>query len=150
MTGKGEIAVGDKSYLKVILKESKTVIAFAANTTSVFNFSTPSETQEVNLIKGIARWVTGEKKGKGIKTPLASMGVRGTDFYVSHFPDLGETELMIFSGAVVIKNTATVEEEKVLTKDQWTGVGGRYGKTMAKVVDLTPEQIAKFDTAIPK
>lgn len=150
MNGKGEIVVGDKSYLKIQLLESKTIIALAANTRSEINFSAPAEKQELNLIKGIARWVTGDKKGRGVKTPNASMGVRGTDFYVSYFPEKKETELMCFSGTVVMTNLSDPKDKKVVKDSQWGGIGGSFGDKVTDIVTLTPDVLKKFDDAVPK
>jgi hypothetical protein len=150
MTGKGTITVGDKSYLKILLLESNTVIALAANSTSDIHFSAPAEEQQLDLTKGIARWVTGSKKGKGIKTPNAILGVRGTDFYVSYFPEKGETELMCFSGTVEMINASNPDDSKKVTDSQWGGIGGSYGKGVTDIKTLTPEVISIFDKAIPK
>src|SRR4051812_15452623 len=57
--GNGEISTGDKSYLKILLNESQTTIVIGANTTTKIDLSVPAEKQELNLSKGIARWVTG-------------------------------------------------------------------------------------------
>lgn len=150
MEGKGKIVVEDKSYLKILLEESKTVIALAANSTSEINFSLPSEKQELNLIKGISRWVTGEKKGLGVRTPNAAMGVRGTDFYVSYFPETNESELMCFSGTVIMKNVNNPKDYKVVTDSQWGGIGGQFGDAVTEIKTLTKEVLSKFDKAIPK
>jgi len=148
--GKGEIAVAEKSYLKILLLESNTQIVLAANTVSKINFSAKAEAQELNLSKGIARWITGDKKGLGIKTPNAVMGVRGTDFFTSFNPLLGETEIICFDGKIQMTNIEDADDSKEISKNQWGGIGGRFGKKLSEVLDLTPELIKSFDSAIPK
>ncbi len=150
LQGTGEIVVGNKSYLKLLLSESQTVIALGANTTSRLNISAPAEKQELNLVKGIARWVTGNKKGLGIKTSNATMGVRGTDFYTSYHPLLGETEIVCFEGSVEFTNTNNSTDSKLIKKNQWGGIGGRFGTKVSSILDLSPELIKSFDSALPK
>lgn len=148
--GTGEIVVGNKSYLKLMLSESQTVIALGANTTSKLNVSAPAEKQELQLVKGIARWVTGNKKGLGVKTPNAIMGVRGTDFYTSYHPLLGETEIICFEGSVEFANANNSTDSKLIKKNQWGGIGGRFGNKVSNILDLSPELIKSFDSALAK
>lgn len=150
MNGNGEITVAEKSYLKILLLESNTQIVLAANTVSKINFSAKAEAQELNLSKGIARWITGDKKGLGIKTPNAVMGVRGTDFFTSFNPLLGETEIICFDGKIQMTNIEDTDDSKEISKNQWGGIGGRFGKKLSEVLDLTPVLIQSFDSAIPK
>lgn len=150
LQGTGEIKVGDKSYLKLHLSESGTVIAIGANSLSKLNISAPPEKQELNLIKGIARWVSGDKKGLGVTTPNGSMGVRGTDFFTSYNPLLGETELICFDGIVEMTNLKDPQDSKLVKMNQWGGIGGRFGNKLSQILDLTPELIKMFDANLPK
>lgn len=150
MNGNGEIVVGDKSYLKILLEESKTQIVLGANTTSKINFAAKAEAQELNLSKGVARWITGNKRGLGVKTSNATMGVRGTDFFTSYNPALGETEIICFDGKIQMTNAVETEDSKEISKNQWGGIGGRFGKKLSEVLTLSPDLIKTFDSALPK
>jgi hypothetical protein len=150
MIGNGEIVVGDKSYLKILLIDSKTQIVLGANTTSTINFSAKAEAHELNLTKGIARWITGDKKGLGVRTANAVMGVRGTDFFTSYNPALGETEIICFDGKIQMTNAAEEDDSKEISKNQWGGIGGRFGKKLSEVLSLTPDLIQSFDSTLPK
>ncbi len=105
---------------------------------------------KVVILKGITRWITGDKKGLGIKTPNAGMGVRGTDFFTSFNPLLGETKIICFNGKIQMTNVEDADDSKEISKNQWGGIGGRFGKKLSEVLDLTPELIQSFDSAIPK
>lgn len=148
--GNGEIQTGDKSYLKLLLNESKTVIVIGANTTTKINIALPAEKQELNLTKGIARWVTGEKKGLGVRTNNSIMGIRGTDFFTSYNPLLGETEIICFDGQIEMMNAVDNDDKKNIGKNQWGGMGGRFGKKLSDVLTLSPDLISTFDSALPK
>jgi hypothetical protein len=148
--GNGEITVGDKSYLKILLSESQTTLVIGANTTSKINLAAPPEKQELNLSKGIARWVTGSKKGLGVRTNNSVMGIRGTDFFTSYNPALKETEIICFDGQIEMANSQDDADKKTISKNQWGGIGGRFGKKLSEVLTLSPELISSFDGALPK
>jgi hypothetical protein len=150
LQGNGEIVVGDKSYLKLLLNESQTSIVVGANSTSSINLADAPEKQEVNVVKGLVRWVSGNLKGKGVKTPNAVMGIRGTDFFTSYNPLLGETEIICYDGEVQLTNAAEEKDSKAISKNQWGGIGGRFGKKLSEVLTLSPELISSFDSALPK
>lgn len=96
----------------------------------------------VNLAKGALRFVTGvaEKKAYTIKTPVASISVRGTIFDLYVFPD-NTTWLMLHEGAVVINagngkcrvvtevgKLVSVSPQLQLSKpEKWTSIEGRGG-----------------------
>lgn len=152
LKGAGEFVVGDKSYLKILLEGSKSVIVLGANTTSFMNVSEKGSIPELSLLKGAARWITGTsaiKKGGGIQTKNAAMGIRGTNFFVSYNPLLGETEVICFEGTVEMSAKLVKGEPKQISKNQWGGIGGRFGEELSRVLDLSPELITSFDRALP-
>lgn len=148
--GNGEIVVGDKSYLKLLIVESGTTIVIGGNSASKINLADAPEKQELSIVKGISRWVSGSMKGKGVKTPNAVMGIRGTDFYASYNPMLGETEIICYDGEVQFTNAVDEKDSKSISKNQWGGIGGRFGKKLSDVLTLSPELISSFDSALPK
>lgn len=148
--GNGEIVVGDKSYLKLLINESNTTLVVGANSTSKINLADVPEKHEVTLVKGITRWVSGNLKGKGVKTANAVMGIRGTDFYASYNPSLSETEIICYDGEVQLTNAVEESDSKTISKNQWGGIGGRFGKKLSDVLTLSPELISSFDSTLPK
>jgi hypothetical protein len=150
LEGKGEFIVGEKSYLKILLVESDTVIAMGSDSVSRIDFSLPSQDQELNLVKGISRWVTGKVRGKGMKTRNTAAGVRGTDFLMTYNPALGETEIICFDGRIQLVNASDVTDSRLISKNQWGGLGGRFGQKLANVLNLGPELISTFDKLLPK
>lgn len=151
--GAGEFVVGDKSYLKILLVESKTTLVLSANSTSLINVNQKQTIPELNLLQGAARWITGTsqvKKGGGIQTKNAALGIRGTNFFVSYNPLLGETEVICFDGTVEMSAKLVKSESKLINKNQWGGVGGRFGEELSKVLTLSPELMNQFNLALPE
>lgn len=152
LKGAGEFVVGDKSYLKILLDESQTTIVLGANTTSFMNLNEKVAVPELSLLHGAARWITGTSKGKkggGIQTKNAAMGLRGTNFFVSYNPLLGETEVICFDGTVEMKAKLVKSEPKLIGKNQWGGVGGRFGEEPSRILTLSPELMKNFDSNLP-
>lgn len=151
IVGQGEFVVGDKSYLKILLLRSKAVIALAANTTSTINLAVEAEQPELNLFKGAARWVSGESKkaGGGIRTKNAVMGIRGTDFIAIANPLFNESEIICFDGRVQFTSIHEPSDLKMVNKNQWGGIGGRFGKRTAPLIDLSPEALDAIKATVP-
>jgi hypothetical protein len=150
LEGEGNLIVGDRSYLKLTYLEGRTALSFGANTTVRINFALAPREQEVTLIRGVARWFSGPRPGKGVRTLNAAMGIRGTDFLASYNPLLDETELICFDGAVQLTNAADAADAKTVGKNQWGGIGGRFGKRLSEILDLGPELVGTFDASVPK
>lgn len=148
--GQGDLAVGEKSYLKIRFKDSQTQVVFGADSTSRIDLSVPPEKQEVGLIKGVTRWISGHKKGLGVRTANATMGIRGTDFLTTYNPLLGETEVICFDGQIQMTNEQEKSDSKRVSKNQWGGIGGRFGKKLSEILTLTPELMKSFDDSLSK
>lgn len=148
--GKGEFIVGEKSYLKILLVESDTMIAIGSDSVTQIDFSLASQEQELNVVKGISRWITGKVRGKGMKSRNTIAGVRGTDFLMTYNPQLGETEIICFDGRVQLVNASDMTDSRLISKNQWGGLGGRFGQKLANVLTLSPELILTFDNLLPK
>jgi FecR protein len=150
LKGNGEVKVGEKSYLKLLINESNTLIVFGSNTTSTINFADALEKHEVSLIKGIARWISGTVKGKGVKTSNAVMGIRGTDIFVSYNPLFGETEIICFDGSIQMTNAIDEKDSTHISKNQWGGIGGRFGNKISNVLSLSSEVLSSIEATLPK
>lgn len=90
------------------------------------NHKTQKHEHIYTLTNGICRWISGDSKVKDqkINTPHAAIGVRGTDYYLSTNDLLGETEIIVFDGQVNFESKLTDKDEKLISKNQWGGVGG--------------------------
>ena len=49
---------------------------------------------------------------------------------------LGETEIIMFDGEVMMENVNDKDNTALLKKGQWGGIGGRFGDKIAPVLDL--------------
>lgn len=150
LEGVGEINVNDKSYLKLQLSDSGTTIVVGANSVTTMNFNEPPENQELNLVRGAARWVSGKIQGKGVRTHNVLLGIRGTDIFVSYNNLLTETEVICFDGQILMTNWTDKSDYKIITKGQWGGIGGRFGEKIANVLDLSPDLLKAFDASLAK
>jgi len=99
------LATGKASSVEIELLD-KTKLAVGADSTIVldklvFDASAPTRTVTLNMSKGAFRFITGlsPKESYEIKTPTATMGVRGTVFDVFVSAE-GETAILLHEGAV--------------------------------------------------
>ncbi|HXH30763.1 MAG TPA: hypothetical protein VNJ01_08105 [Bacteriovoracaceae bacterium] len=154
ITGDGEFKVGEKSVVKIFLSESRSTVVLGANTTSLVLLAHTPGHPNVNLAHGSARWISGDVKsnkiGGGIRTKNAMLTLKGTDFLASYHPLLGETETVCFDGTVQLRSTGKADDEKLVSKNQWSGIGGRFGSVTAGVLSLSPEVITYYQKQLPR
>lgn len=151
LKGEGELVVGEDGYLKILLEESQSTMAFAFNTKATINMAIADSLPEVSLARGYMRWLTGAKAQKGtgsIRTRNVAMGIRGTDFYVVHEANLNETEIICFDGSVMLTELTGAKSEKLVSKNQWGGLGGRFGDKL-KVLDLPKDFVEFMNKVMP-
>jgi len=69
----------------------------------------------INMVNGMFRFTTGKinKEGVQLKTPVATIGIRGTDFGVAVEKGTGNTIIQVFSGAVAVGTKANSAPELV-------------------------------------
>lgn len=140
----GQLTTGANSYLKI--SQHGNTIILGSNSEMLLK----SKTDEIpSLTKGLIRWVSGtvKKTGPTVKTANASMGVRGTDFRVVYNELLGESEIVCFDGAV---DFSSGDKSVQITKNQWGGVGGRFGRSIGEILDLPANVIQYFDESLKK
>lgn len=153
----GLIVTGEKAFIKLFIAKWGNEINIAAKSEMELNFS---DSKKYTLVNGSCRWITSTKKlikesltndnkAKGsIFTRSASMGVRGTDFLLISNALLGETEIVLFDGSVEFTNLKDENNKIIVSKNQWGGIGGRFGQKIAPVINLTTEQIDIFKTQL--
>ena len=56
-----------------------------------------------------------------------------------------ESEIVVIDGQVEFQNSSNPDDVALISKGQWGGLGGRYGQTIGKVLDLPGNVISAFD-----
>ncbi|CBW26526.1 hypothetical exported protein [Halobacteriovorax marinus SJ] len=146
ITKSGVLKTKGRSFVKLEISKWNNSIVLGPNGEMNLDLSKKEVSKSYNFIKGRMRWLTGKgKKSSGvIHTKQASVGVRGTDYLLIANSLLGETEIIVFDGRVQFQNASDLKDSKVLKKNQWGGLGGRYGASIGKVLDLPPNVINAF------
>lgn len=92
---------------------------------------------------GQVRFTVNSKSNPGqwmkVRTKAATMGVRGTDYFATYNPLLGETEVVVYEGKVHFESASDPKDSKEIPAGYWGGVGGRFGKKIGDLIKLTPE-----------
>ncbi|MBC97398.1 MAG: hypothetical protein CME63_06590 [Halobacteriovoraceae bacterium] len=100
-----------------------------------------------SLIKGAARFIHDKMQTDQelkIKTPHMSVGIRGTEYILKVNENLGESEIILFEGKVVLENNSDKSNTQEINPGQWGGVGGRFGKTINPPLTLPRHVLAGF------
>ncbi len=81
----------------------------------VYNAKEKKGAMAINMVSGMFRFTTGaiNKEGVQLKTPVATIGIRGTDFGVAVEKSTGNTIIQVFSGAVAVGTKANSAPELV-------------------------------------
>lgn len=149
----GKISTEAKSFVKIFIQKWGNEINIGAKSEMELNFT---DAKKYTLLNGSCRWITAAKKllkeahtndnkaKGGIFTRQASMGVRGTDFLLIASPLLGETQIVMFDGLVEFQNLNDTNNKIEISKNQWGGIGGRFGQKIAPVINLNDEQLSLF------
>lgn len=153
----GKLTTGERGFVKLFIEKWGNEILIGSKSEMILNFE---DMKKYTLTSGSCRWITAlkkevaanvkeENKAKGgIFTKQASMGIRGTDFLLIANPLLGETEVVMFDGLVEFKNLNDESNKVEIAKNQWGGIGGRFGQKIAPVITLGQEQISVFKTLL--
>lgn len=140
----GKINTKDRSYIQLTIDKWKNTISIGPNSHMVMNFS---DDKKYTLETGYCRWKSFAKsltKGK-IHTRNVALGVRGTDFYLKVNRILGETEVIMFDGEVLMENASNKDDTLEVKKGQWGGLGGRFGEKIRGPIDLPKEVLDTTD-----
>lgn len=99
--GEAQILFRDETRLVVAPNSQLLIDKF------VYSGEASAKQVSVNMVKGALRFISGKSPSKvySVRTPSATIGVRGTEFDVA-LGDRGETGLLLFAGAVNICNAA--------------------------------------------
>jgi hypothetical protein len=101
------------------------------------------------LNRGKARFQLQNVKEFKLTTRNAVAGVRGTDFFVSVNPDLGETEVICIESKITLSHLDG-SGEKIIPAGYWGGKGGRFGEEIKDpmFLDISFVQKIKKDMAL--
>lgn len=131
----GKLETKDKSYLQIKIEKWKNFISIGPNSKMDLNLN---DEKKYILEEGSCRWKSfakSESKGK-IFTKRVSFGVRGTDFILTQETVLGETEIIMLDGEVMMENLNDKTNTALVKKGQWGGIGGRFGEKISPILDL--------------
>jgi hypothetical protein len=145
----GILETSDRSYVILTFNNGKGKLTLAPSSSldlKVVALAKGSMGHAVTLLRGAVRWV-GSKEAKlsGLMTNQAGLSVRGTDFLLKTNPLLDETETVVFEGKVMFENLANPYNKSMVRPGQWGGIGGRFGQTIGKIIDLPKEALVHFD-----
>jgi hypothetical protein len=147
VSGIGEVKTSARSWLRLKNPTTQDSIILGASS----KLKLPENEAAPELNQGSLRWVSGElrkdKTAPTVRTPSAVFGVRGTDFLVSYGPLLAESQIVCFDG--IVNFSTTTEDAKDITKGQWGGVGGRFGKQVGNIADLPKNVLDHFQGTVP-
>ncbi|MEW6057284.1 MAG: FecR domain-containing protein [Bdellovibrionota bacterium] len=116
----------------------------------------PSEGLSVlELLQGKLRMLVKSAKGSTptttrivLRTPNTVMGVRGTDFFASFEPLLGESEVICFENEIDFVTRDGSSSQRVRA-GQWGGFGGRFGQAISLPMSLPPKVLGHFKASLP-
>ncbi|MCP4913284.1 MAG: FecR domain-containing protein [Oligoflexia bacterium] len=149
MARSGVLSTGPRSFVRVTIKEWENAITLGPNSKMQLDLRKKTTKKKYQFLSGSCRWKTlkkGKKKGV-IYTRRVAMGVRGTDYLLKHDDMLNESEVVVFEGAVSMKNVAN-EKEMIVREGQWGGLGGRFGESLKGPIDLPKKFVEKFDRTL--
>lgn len=133
-----------KGYLKMKVDQYNSTFSLGANSTLKIKFNKDIKNSPYTILNGLLRWVTkkGKAKVKGfVRTRSASLAVRGTDFLVVVSDLLKETEVYCFKGKVLFQNRKDRKDRGLVAKNDWGGIGGRFGEDVGAIIPMTNKQI---------
>lgn len=146
----GLITTAGRSFVKLSIKEWGATLVIGPRSEMMIRF----DNEKMYWMEaGSVRWVTKLKtKVRGnppiIFTPSASMGVRGTEYFVKVNRFFQGTEIVVLDGEVKFTNSKRTSDSTVIKKNQWGGVGGRFGENIGEIVNLKEPAVKHFNSLL--
>ncbi len=136
----GTCIQSNKGY--IVLKQNSNIIM--AKGSFVVNVSDKKPV----ITTGKVRFKLKQVKDFRLTTRNAVAGVRGTDFFVSYNPDLGETEVICFESKITLSDLDGTNLKEI-PAGYWGGKGGRFGASITEPIQLNSNFLnaAKRDLA---
>jgi len=95
------VRVGNNSRLTLTLNND-TILRLDQNTTVTFSNIAPDAPSTLNLLEGVAHFISRVKRAFRIITPFVDAGIEGTEFVVAVHPQYAE--VTVFEGLVAVSN----------------------------------------------
>jgi len=95
------LRIGANSRATLELKND-TILRLGQNTTVTFSNIAPDAPSTLNLLEGIAHFISRIKSAFKVITPFVNAGVEGTEFVVAVYPN--RSEVTVFEGHVAVTN----------------------------------------------
>jgi hypothetical protein len=142
----GKLITVGKSFVQIAVAKWNNKITVGPRSEMELDLTKDAK-KKYSFLKGRCRWRTDpSKKGKGrLYTNVSALAVRGTDYLVIVNNVWKETEIVVLSGAVEFEKLENKAEKMLVSKGQWGAIGGRFGTSIGKIIDLPAEAIAHFD-----
>lgn len=147
ISSNGELSAAKGSFVKIYIEEWSSSIVLGPRGKMKIDLSSKQVKKKYSFLRGSCRWMTSKKKKSNgvIYTQNASFGVRGTDYILKVTALLGESEIVVIDGKVEFANNNNPADKALISEGQWGGLGGRYGESIGKVLDLPNNVISAFD-----
>ncbi|HED16032.1 MAG TPA: tetratricopeptide repeat protein, partial [Gammaproteobacteria bacterium] len=95
------LRIGANSRATLTLRND-TILRLGQNTTVTFSNIAPDAPSTLNLLEGIAHFISRIKSAFKVITPFVNAGVEGTEFVVAVYPN--RSEVTVFEGHVAVTN----------------------------------------------
>ena len=151
---RGLLETSEKSFVVLTIEKWNNGLTLGPSSKMNLQFDTD---KKYVLESGLCRWKTTVKnlakgnqlsqKGK-LFTKNVSMGIRGTDFFISFNPIFGETEIVMFEGEVMMENADNIENKILVKSGEWGGLGGRFGKILNPPLTLPANVLENFTKTV--
>ncbi|MGZ3689723.1 MAG: FecR domain-containing protein [Bdellovibrionota bacterium] len=141
---------------RIELLPSRAILMLGANSRIHLAPARRNGATDEELLQGTARFQVPPRDMKDPKSkPVffavrghsASLGVRGTDFMAVSNPVFGETEVVVFEGSVEMDSKLDTADKKLVPKEHWGGVGGRFGKKIGELIHLPQATLDSLGSA---
>jgi hypothetical protein len=145
----GLVTTTKGSIVKIKIQEWGSTLTLGPKSKLKVNLSSQNVKKNYLITAGASRWrsiINSKAKIKGkLYSPIAALGVRGTDFLFIVNPLLGESEIVVLDGLVVMENLNRGNDQALIKKGQWGGLGGRYGTRIGEVLNLPKKVLNHFN-----
>ena len=144
-----ELSTGKNSFVKIKIPKigrfSGLSVVLGPNS-KIFLSAKPLKKERHRFIKGAARFIHDEVQGEDVQihTPQVSIAVRGTEYLLKVNEALGESEIVLFEGAVKMSNLKQANDSIDIKPGQWGGLGGRFGSEIAPAITLPVKVFSGF------
>ncbi len=135
------VRVGNNSRLTLTLKND-TILRLDQNTTVTFSNIAPDAPSTLNLMEGIAHFISRVKRAFRVITPFVDAGIEGTEFVVAVLPN--QAEVTVFEGQVAVTN----EYGKLTLTDGQSAVAEK-GQAPVLKIDIKPRNAVHWALYYP-